>query len=182
MGRRDDRQLWTVDAPVLEWPGRPPMACAGLRTSRPPQGGNVVVRGLDPRTVPGAETFPNGTVLTPRLRLAGALDNGDLVLTEPPSPAPPLPTRTGAAALAACDLGDAAALDAAELLAIRERVHHDPYLAAHHIKIISTSAYGGLARVMVTAATAEQIQHLQDRNGPHLVITSWLRQQRASPQ
>lgn len=81
-------QVWEVDAPVLERPGRRPMACEWLRLSLPPQGGNIVVRGIEPRDIEGADVYPGGVVVTPRLRLRGVLEDGELALIEPPSPAP----------------------------------------------------------------------------------------------
>lgn len=96
-------RLWTIRAPVLERPPRPPTACHAILTSDPPAGcSGVEVVGLDPRTVPGAEIHPGGTVFTPTLRLTGSYDGGRLVLTEPATlaqdrayPPPPMRRRTG---------------------------------------------------------------------------------------
>jgi hypothetical protein len=81
--------LWTVDAPVLEVPPRPPIAAKSILTSLPPAGGSgVEVRGVDPRSIPGATVYGNGTVLTPALRLTGTYDGHSLTVTEPVIPAP----------------------------------------------------------------------------------------------
>jgi hypothetical protein len=78
---------WTVDAPVLIVPPRPPIACLTVVLSNPPAGGSgVEVRGLDPREVPGSTCFGRGIVLTPTLRLTGSYDGRCLALSEPPSP------------------------------------------------------------------------------------------------
>lgn len=237
--------VWTVDAPVLERPGRPPMACAMLLLSMPPQGGTIVVRGIEPRGIEDAEIYSDGTVLTPRLRLIGVLDNGVLMVTEPPSPAPDLERRrvmfptacddpgTGtfsraqrqaaiAYAEAQPDLGAIwlsqneqvlnvsftgdltrhgqairrvypgplcvveAPASRLELLAARDNATNDPYLAAHHIEVISSGLgdiskgpqradppMGSVAHVTVAVATPEQLQHLRSRH-PRVLFNSWL--------
>lgn len=81
--------LWTVDAPVLLVPPRPPIACQMILSSLPPSGGSgVVVSGLDPRVVPGAHVYDNGTIQTPTLRLTGRYDGTGLTLTQAAQPVP----------------------------------------------------------------------------------------------
>jgi hypothetical protein len=231
-----DGRTWAVNAPVLERPGRPPMACAALQLSRPPQGGNIVVRGIEPRNVAGAEVFDDGTVLTPALHLTGVLDNGELVLTEPPSPAP-VPHRRRPVSPTACndpdgdafshaqrqaavayanaqtDLGEIwlsqgervlnvsftsdlarhrqairrvypgplcvveASVSRLDLIDALRRARNDPYLAAHHVEVISSGLehpIGGPAHVTVTVATPEQLAYLNGRHGPRVGFRSWL--------
>lgn len=78
---------WTVDAPVLVVPPKPPIAYWTISLSLPPTGGSgVEVCGLDVQSVPGSLRFNNGAVETPTLRLTGMYDGRRLTLTEPPFP------------------------------------------------------------------------------------------------
>jgi hypothetical protein len=106
---------WTVDAPVLLVPPGPPIACRMLLLSLPPAGGSEVrVQGVDPRAVPGATIYDNGTVLTPPLRLTGAYDGRQLILSEPATSVPEPRQQFSARALpgTVCpDPGDASFTD-----------------------------------------------------------------------
>jgi hypothetical protein len=230
---------WSVDAPVLAVPPRPPIACWTIQLSYPPAGGyGVEVRGLDPRTVPGAHVYNNGTVLTPTLRLTGGYDGCCLTLSEPASPVQlpdsrEVPARgergTGcpdpgggsftaeqreaalAYAAAQLDLGEVwlsdaervlnvsftsslarheqairavypgplcvveAPISAGELDTMQRRLHADPDLEAHRIQVLQSGPSGGKLHILVVAAGPDQVRLLQDRYGPRVVVTSWLR-------
>ncbi len=66
-------QTWTGAATMLQTPDGTLTLCGGSTAqSLPPAScGGVIVRGLDPMTVPGAERFQDGTITTPSVRLVG---------------------------------------------------------------------------------------------------------------
>lgn len=82
-----DGALYTVTAQLLSVGGGPVYACRILQWSLPPTGcSGVEVSGVDIPTVSGATRYPNGTVVTPTVKLVGKWQPPLLVLTEPPKP------------------------------------------------------------------------------------------------
>lgn len=163
-----DEPRWAVDTDVLQVVGAPPLALRSVQLSLPPAGGSgVEVAGLDPRTVPGATIFANGTVQTPTVRLTGTYDGERLTLTEPP-----IPAESGqglAERRVTADDADLVPLDPDALQTIQQRLHTDL-----GDRLLQTSASGGILHLVLAAATPEQAEHLRTQYGPHLIVSSWL--------
>ncbi|TDU84279.1 hypothetical protein EV138_6750 [Kribbella voronezhensis] len=163
-----ERQLWTVDAPVLLVPPRPPLACRTIQLSLPPAGGSgVTVNGLEPRTVEGAVVH-NTTVMTPTLRLTGTYDGEALTLTEPPMPGEE--GRGFAERRVTPDEAELVPVEPVALQTLRQSLRTDL-----GDQLLQSSALGGILHLVVAAAAEEQAGQLRARYGPHLVISSWLR-------
>ncbi len=76
---------YIVSAPVVAVAGGPAKACAGIPlSSSPGDCGGVELDGIDIHAIKGITIYPNGTVETPVLRLAGKWDGRRLMLTSSP--------------------------------------------------------------------------------------------------
>lgn len=162
------RVRYTVVAPLLRTRrSHVTLACQTELMSYPPAGcSGVVVTGLDIRNVPSAIRV-SGVWMTRPLRLTGTWDRHSLHLTARPTPSsappalsPPMRCRVPGTSFAS---------------ALADRI------AANHVglDVLSTSACGSTAWVLVAVADAHAVSAIHRRFGRRVIVSGWLRPARA---
>jgi photosystem II stability/assembly factor-like uncharacterized protein len=136
----------------------PPILCGG-----------VTVTNVDIAAVPGTNTFANGTVRTPVVRLVGTWDGQALRLTEPPQL-----TKTAVTEFQPVTEPPPASSQKTQEQVVQEIARDIPDLAKRGIVVMQWGAgFDGFPDVRLAVADAASVQYLYDTYG-RMHISGWL--------
>jgi hypothetical protein len=158
-----------VSAPVVAVAGGPAKACAGIPlSSSPGDCGGVELDGIDIHAIKGITIYPNGTVETPVLRLAGKWDGRRLMLTSSPV------VIDNSAVTRLPDCANGASQPSPALSQIQAAMQQDrQVLTSRGILVLKTAPCVDHLLVVVPVADRVTVGYLQARYSP-IDVSSWL--------
>jgi hypothetical protein len=160
---------YTVTAPLLVLRGQPVHACWFIELSYPPAGcSGVEVKNVNVAAVPGASTYPNGTIETPPVKLVGALDGPILTLTQLPEPTQSAGTEPKPVSQ------PPPATSKGTDLQVDEQIAHDMLnLQQHGIYVLSVGIGVDGVDLVLLVADATSVETLYSQYG-RVHISGWL--------